>query len=275
MHPLPLRDMLRSLALFRPLDDAALAGLESELQYFALPGGAVLFEQGDPSDALFVLKSGSLGAFRRDGDGPPTLVGVVSAGETVGEVGLMLDMPRNASARALRDSELLRLSRAAFDKLVERHSGAMFETARQALRRMNARDGQTLPMTPRTLAVLPHGAAVDARGFADLLVAALQAFGTARLVDAAQGRGRLSSWFSELEERTRFVVYVGDGDAEWQALCARQADALLLLANAADAPGAWPPAVCADASGVLARRCQLVLQHRATLVDGAARRWLA
>ena len=267
--------MLRSLALFRPLDEAALAGLEHELQYFALPGGAVLFEQGDPSDALYVLKSGSLGAFRREGDDPPALVGIVAAGETIGEVGLMLDMPRNATARALRDSELLRLSRSAFDSLVERHPQAMLETARHALRRMNARGDPTTRATPRTLAILPHDAGVDARAFADALATALQVFAGACVVDAAQGRGQLSSWFSELEERTRFVVYVGDGDAEWQALCARQADALLLLANAADTPTAWPPVVCADASGVLARRCQLVLRHPSAVVDGAARRWLA
>lgn len=275
MHPLPLRDMLRSLALFRPLDEAALAGLEHELQYFALPGGAVLFEQGDPSDALYVLKSGSLGAFRREGDDPPALVGIVAAGETVGEVGLMLDMPRNATARALRDSELLRLSRSGFDSLVERHPRAMLETARHALRRMNARGDPTTRATPRTLAILPHDAGVDARAFADTLVAALQAFDTARIVDAAQGRSKLSSWFSELEEGTHFVVYVGAGDAEWQALCARQADVLLLLANAEEAPSAWPPVVCADASGVLARRCQLVLRHPSGVVEGAARRWLA
>ncbi len=275
MNPVPLREMLRSLALFRPLDDTALAGLEHELQYFALPGGALLFEQDEPSDALYLLRSGSLGAFRREGDGPARLIGIVSAGETVGEVGLMLDMPRNATARALRDSELLRLSRSAFEGLVERHPRAMLEMARHALRRMNTRDGGKPHATPRTLAILPHDDGVDARAFAASLVEALHPFGTTRVVDADEGRGRLSSWFSELEEGSDFILYIGEGDAEWQALCARQADALLLLANAAGTPTAWPPVVCADATGVLARRCQLVLRHPPNLIDGAARRWLA
>src|SRR5690606_15280414 len=97
--------ILRALPLFRHLDDAALAELGAELQWFALPGGSSLFEQGDASDALYVLKSGSVGAFRNDAHGNAQLVGVVAAGETVGEVGMIVDMPRNASIRALRDSE--------------------------------------------------------------------------------------------------------------------------------------------------------------------------
>ncbi|HNR91044.1 MAG TPA: patatin-like phospholipase family protein [Dokdonella sp.] len=275
MHPHPLRDMLHSLPLFRPLDEAALAGLEHELQYFALPGGAVLFEQGEESDALYVLKSGSLGAFRSEGTEPAVLVGTISAGETVGEVGLLLGTPRNATARALRDSELLRLSRADFEKLIEHHPQAMFEAARQALRRVNARGTESTRSAPRTLAVLPHDDGVDAHGFAKRLVAALQEFGETILVDAALGLGQLSTWFGEIEERTRFVVYVADGDVEWKALCRRQADAVLLLADAASEPVPWSTVVCPDAGGTLAPPCQLVLLHRGTLRNGAARRWLA
>ena len=276
MDSTPTSDILRALALFRHLDDDALAELEGELQWFALPGGALLFEQGDPSDALYVLKSGSVGAFRDGADGQPQLIGVVAAGETIGEVGLIVDRPRNASARALRDSELLRLSCDAFDKLVARHPQAMLDTARLAVRRMStAGDPVARASAPRTFAVLPHDDGVDARGFAAGLVDALGAFGDAVLVDAARGAGQLSSWFSEIEARTRFVVYVADSDAEWQSLCVRQADCLLLAANAADVPRAWPRHACADASSALSRPRHLILLHAGDLVRGAAGRWLA
>ena len=58
--------LLRELALFHHLDDATLDELAGELEWFALPGGATLFELGDPADSLYVLKSGSLGAFKPD-----------------------------------------------------------------------------------------------------------------------------------------------------------------------------------------------------------------
>ena len=131
-----------------------------------------LFEQGDTSDAFYVLKSGSLGAFRDDANGQPRLVGVVAAGETVGEVGMIVDMPRNASVRALRDSELLRLSREAFENLVNHHPKSMLAMARLAVRRLSAGDEEGAGSSPRTFAVLRHDAGVDVHGFADELVSA-------------------------------------------------------------------------------------------------------
>lgn len=268
-------EILRALPLFRQLDDAALTELSLELTWFALPGGSSLFEQGDPSDALYVLKSGSVGAFRNDEHGNAQLVGVVAAGETVGEVGMMVDMPRNASVRALRDSELLRLSRNDFERLVNHHPRAMLAMARLAVRRLSTRDEDASMGAPRTFAVLRHDPGVDVHAFADEFIKMLNAFGSCVMIDRQTGLGHLSSWFNEIEARTRFVVYVADADDDWQALCVRQADCLLLLANAADSPQAWAAGACADASTSLSRPRHLILLHEGTLIQGAARRWLA
>ena len=268
------RDILRALPLFRHLDDAALAELGAELQWFALPGGSSLFEQGDASDALYVLKSGSVGAFRNDEHGKAQLVGVVAAGETVGEVGMIVDMPRNASIRALRDSELLRLSRHDFEKLVNHHPRSMLAMARLAVRRLSSRDENASMSAPRTFAVLRQHAGVDVHGFAEELVRMLDAFASCAMIDRQQGQGRLSSWFNELEARTRFVVYVADADDDWQALCVRQADCLLLVANADEEPGEWPAGACADVSLALSRPRHLILLHPHQLITGAALRWL-
>ena len=127
--------LLRELALFQHLDETTLDELAGELEWFALPGGATLFELGDPADSLYVLKSGSLGAFKPDVKGELHLDGIVAAGETVGELGLIIDQPRSATVRALRDSELLRLPRAGFEKLVTEHPEAMRVSARLAVRR--------------------------------------------------------------------------------------------------------------------------------------------
>ncbi len=268
-------DILRSLPLFRHLDDAALAELGKELHWFALPGGSSLFEEGDVSDALYVLKSGSVGAFRDDEHGNAQLVGVVAAGETVGEVGMMIDMPRNASIRALRDSELLRLSREDFDKLVNHHPRAMLMMARLAVRRLSSRDENASMSAPRTFGVLRHNVGVDVHGFAEELVRMLGAFGTCAMINKNEGNGRLSSWFNEIEAETRFVIYVADADDDWQALCVRQADCLLLLANADETPGEWPASACADVSSALyVRRVARLLTGRSlslVLSGGGAR----
>lgn len=270
------RQLLRGLELFRHLDEATLDELAAELEWFALPGGATLFEYGEPSDALCVLKSGSLGAFKPDQDGTFRLDGVVAAGETVGELGLIVDQPRSASVRALRDSELLRLSRKAFDRLIARHPQAMLISARLAVKRLVARrDGATLS-APRTFAVLAHDAGVPARDFAQRLRSALARYGEGALIDAAAAQGQTSAWFSALEARSRYVIYLGEaGDTQWRELCVRQSDCLLLLANSADNASPWPEKSCIDAEQALHRPRHLVLLHeRDTILPGAARRWL-
>ena len=269
-------ELLRGLELFRHLDAATLDELAKEVEWFALPGGATLFEYGDPSDALCVLKSGSLGAFKPTQDGGFVLDGVVAAGETVGELGLIVDQPRSATVRALRDSELLRLSRSGFDKLVARHPQAMLVSARLAVKRLVARRDCASLSAPRTFAVLAHDQSVAARDFAQRLREALLRYGDCALIEAADAHGQTSDWFSALEARSRYVLYLGDGDdREWRDLCVRPSDCLLLVANATETASVWPEKSCINAERALHRPRHLVLLHRdGAIAPGAARRWL-
>ena len=270
------RALLRGLALFAHLDDAELDALSAELEWFALPGGATLFDIGDVSDALYVLQTGSLGAFKPDAHGKFHLEGVVAAGETVGELGLMIDQPRSATVRALRDSELLRLSRAGFKTLVASKPDAMLEAARVSVRRLLERRTTMQLSAPRTFAVLPHDDGIDAVGFARRLSESLSRYGECALIDAQAALGQTSAWFSALESRVRYVVYLGSAaDDDWRNLCVRQADCLLFLADAAQTPAPWRDARAFDAERALHRPQHLLLLHRGGVIKfGAAVQWL-
>lgn len=271
-----MRKLLRGLSLFRHLDDATADELGGELEWFAMPGGSILFEAGDESDSLYVLKSGSLGAFKADQDNKLQLAGIVAAGETVGELGLIVDQPRSATVRALRDSELLRLSRKGFDKLIARHPEAMLMSARLAVQRLITRENSTLLSVPRTFAVLAHDKNIDAKTFTACLRDALSRYGECAMIEAEAARGQTSAWFSALEARVRFVLYVGNGgDEDWHDLCVRQADCLLLLADASQPASCWPEKASITAESALHRPRHLLLQHRSgTIEPGAAARWL-
>lgn len=273
-----IRAVLRQSSLFRHLDDGELAALEQRLEWFVLPGGATLFEFGDASDALYLLRSGSLGAFRRNADSQiEERIGLISAGESVGELGLIVDQPRSATVRALRDSELLRLSRAAFNDLVQRQPTAMLEAARVAVERLLMRRTGDLVSSPRTLAVLPHDAGIDARAFALALQQSLGHYGSCRLLDVAEATGQTSAWFAAQETASRFVIYLADAARDdWRELCVRQADALVLLADAGTQPSPWPERACQGAQQALHRPRHLVLRHsRGDIVCGRGANWLA
>lgn len=272
-----MHKLLRSLPLFMHLDEDSLEELADELEWFALPGGAKLFDQGEASDSLYVLKSGSLGAFKPDGTGADQLDGIVAAGETVGELGLIVDQPRSATVRALRDSELLRLSREGFQRLVKRHPDAMLTTARLVVRRLIERPSDAILSAPRTFAILPHDACVDGRDLARRLGAALGRYGECVVIDAEAGRGHTSDWFSALEVRVRYVLYLGSAqdDDHWRELCVRQADCLLLPTRAPEPASPWPSAAYLDAEQASHRPCHLLLVRDGEIENGAALRWRA
>lgn len=275
---LTVRELLRRSTLFRHLEEDELGALEQVLDWFVLPGGSTLFEAGDPSDALYVLRSGSLGAFRMSGDSDvEQCIGLIAAGESVGELGLIVDQPRSATIRALRDSELLRLSRAAFDALVKRQPTAMLEAARVAVERLLMRRTGDLVSSPRTLALLPHDPGIDAQAFAQALEQVLGRYGSCHVLDASQAAGQTSAWFAAQEAASRFVIYLAGADNDgWRELCVRQADALILLADAVTVPSPWPDRACLTAQQAQYRPRHLVLRHaRGSIGWGRGAAWLS
>lgn len=68
--------------------------------------GAIIFRQGDPSDVVYVVESGTVEIYRELVDGSEEPVIEKSAGGYFGELGPMLELPRGASARAKTNVEL-------------------------------------------------------------------------------------------------------------------------------------------------------------------------
>jgi CRP/FNR family cyclic AMP-dependent transcriptional regulator len=71
--------------------------------YFA--EGQVLFREGDPTDGVFRVLSGAVDVLRELG-GDPVLLGTVRDGQFIGEMGVLENRPRNATARAASEVEV-------------------------------------------------------------------------------------------------------------------------------------------------------------------------
>jgi putative ABC transport system ATP-binding protein len=72
-----------------------------------LDAGEMLFEQGDASDLVYVVESGSIEIFRKDARGNEVLLRVVDPGSYFGELGPLLNTPRSAAARAAEPTVLI------------------------------------------------------------------------------------------------------------------------------------------------------------------------
>ncbi len=272
-------DLLAHNPMFARLDAAAREVLAGELVWLGLPGGRPLFKRGEPADALYLLKSGSLGVFDdRQPEETAELVQLIAAGECVGAASLLGGERRTRTVRALRDSELLRLDRRSFEAVLAHHPHAMLAVARVAIERLQQRErGADARSLPRTFAILPVDGSVPARTLAMQLGQALETHGSCAVIDGELGAGRSGDWFAEREAQLRFVIYLdASGDPLWRQRCLRQADVLLLPAMAAQAARPWPESALREPRHTGHRARHLVLLHPGHHVSpGSARRWRA
>jgi CRP-like cAMP-binding protein len=79
-----------------------------------LEPGKVLFKEKDAGDCAYILESGSI-ELTRSINGAEVVIATVPKGEILGEMALIDDQPRSATARAMSQCTLLIVQREAFD----------------------------------------------------------------------------------------------------------------------------------------------------------------
>jgi NTE family protein len=263
---LRLRQALQRAPLFADLDSKSMVAIERELSLHVLPGGAPLFRQGEPADAVYVVASGCLGVFRHeeeDSAEEPILIAEIPPGNIVGEMSLLSHSQRTRSVAALRDSEVWRLARTSFDTLTAVHPEVLPALMRNVAMR-NAMGPTKRRRQPRTFAILPAGRDVPSARFAVLLAAALGRIGNQVQMLGPDSIDQEPEWFARCEMESSFVLYRADPTAtEWTELCLRQADCLVVVRRADnDLPTRLPFEIeSAQARAVFHRRRELVLLH--------------
>ncbi len=100
--------------------DVQLSVLLSHFEPLSLAAGETLFESGQPSQALYLVRSGRLSAWVQSADGE-VAVRTVMAGSAVGEMGLFRHAPRSATLRAEEACTLLRLSEQGLEQMAVQH----------------------------------------------------------------------------------------------------------------------------------------------------------
>ena len=117
-----------------------LKALEPQLQWVALPRGTIVMEQGQVGDHLYFVVSGRLAASAVRDDGSRVPLGEMGPGESVGEMALLGNGgPRTATVQTTADCELLRLSKAGFDRLLAHDPAASATLARLMANRLQER----------------------------------------------------------------------------------------------------------------------------------------
>jgi CRP-like cAMP-binding protein len=127
---------LKKIQLFQNLPASALQTIHDKLDQKSLKKEEILFHMGDLGDELIIVKSGQIAIFTPDDSGNHHIIRIFTAGESLGEMALIDEKPRSLSAKALTDSEILALNKAAFLELL---SGENYEIPLEIMRELSAR----------------------------------------------------------------------------------------------------------------------------------------
>jgi signal transduction histidine kinase len=98
--------------------------------------GDMIFSAGDPGDGLYVVESGRVQITALVGENEPRTLAVIEPGDFFGEMAVLDDAPRSASARAETDTRARFLSPEEFLQLLDRHPRLALNLIREFSRRM-------------------------------------------------------------------------------------------------------------------------------------------
>ena len=223
---------LSFLPFLNRVEKSVLAAVEEEVEWFCLPAGQVLFEEGDDADAFYLVRSGALAAFRNGALNRPDLIGYIRAGEPVGEMSLLDETPHSASVYAMRDSELVRLPKASFDRLTRKHASLMRELARMMLARMRGHERHS-GSDPKVFALISTSPTIDLNFRAGELTEALARLGVSAVVCGEECAEWSGQRLDALELDYDIVLLAARmGDHKWARRAMGRADRMWLFARA-------------------------------------------
>jgi CRP-like cAMP-binding protein len=113
------RDFIKDQPLFGDLSEASLLALARAGKFLQIKKGQSIFHQSDPSEKVYLLRSGLVSIVLESPDGREMVINEMHAGDIFGELGLLTRQPRSTSAVARVECELLALPRQAFLGLLE------------------------------------------------------------------------------------------------------------------------------------------------------------
>jgi cAMP-dependent protein kinase regulator len=128
-------DLLRRMPLFAELDAHQIQVIAAQLREEVYAQGAVIMRQGEIGDTFCVIESGWV-RVSVEGDGEERVIAERGPGEYVGEIALLLDVPRTATVTALTPIQVLVLHKDDFDRLVTKHLYVSRGLERETSRRM-------------------------------------------------------------------------------------------------------------------------------------------
>ena len=134
------QELLRTVPIFSELSDKDIESLARAAGRKKCPKETVVFFENEEGDSFFMIVDGRIKVTILGDDGREVILSVLSTGDFFGEMALLDNEPRSATAIAVEDSELLSLQRSDFQHVIGENAGittALIRVLSARLRKAN------------------------------------------------------------------------------------------------------------------------------------------
>lgn len=114
-------EQLKNVDFLGFFSEETLEKLARSSKIISIDRNEVLFNEGDESDAMYIILSGEMLVYKKN-----KIIARRKVSEYIGEMGLIESEPRSASIRAEEKSELLEITKERFQKEFAQHSQSLF-----------------------------------------------------------------------------------------------------------------------------------------------------
>jgi len=128
--------MSNQVYLFSALEPADTDTLTKHNHVRSYPANAILINEGDNTDSLYVILEGEVKAYACDENGKEVILNILHAGDYFGELSLIDDEPRSASIMTLTKTKVMIISKANFKKCLSENSDLAFNMIRALTRQV-------------------------------------------------------------------------------------------------------------------------------------------
>ena len=205
-------DLLRRVPLFSLLTVAQAEVLSGAVVKRRFKRGEVLVEQGQKSDALYILLTGRARVMASDSRGREVILATLSQGDYLGEMSIIDNEPHSATVRAEVQTDVLTLGRAEFARCLTENASMSLVVMRGLVKRLRHADRKIeslalLDVYGRVAHALLEFAVPDAQGQL-VIKEKISRQDLAKMVGAS--REMVSRVMKDLEER-RFIEALPSG----------------------------------------------------------------
>ncbi len=118
---------LKNIPIFTNLNDDELKEVQPYLVEESFKKKKEIFSEGDSSDWFYILITGKIKITKLSYDGREIIIELISPSDFFGGLAVLKDFPYPANAIAMEDSEIFKISRHNFLKIIDRFPSVLYD----------------------------------------------------------------------------------------------------------------------------------------------------